>query len=198
MIHEMIIVATLSIIVAIARKRKISNLENIRIKGLGFFILSLLVQSGSVFIAGKWNNSEFGILIKDYFEWIHCISYQLILIGIALNLQKRYMKVFFLGTVMNFTVILFNVMRMPVKIPVGMENSWENFVFLNSSKDLIHIIMDENTRLKFLGDIFILKKPYPFIKAISLGDILLLIGFFDLIQKETLPQNNCSNIKKPV
>jgi len=197
MIHEMIIIAALSLFVAVLRKRKISNLENIRIKGLGFFILSLMVQSGSVFIAVNWSNSEFGTLINNYFEWIHCISYQLILIGIALNLEKRYMKVFFIGTVMNFTVILFNGMKMPVKIPIGMENSWENFVFLSSSRDLIHILMDENTRLKFLGDIFILKKPYPFTKAVSLGDILLLIGFFDLIQRETLPTNNGSKIKKP-
>jgi hypothetical protein len=197
MIHEMIIIAALSLIVAVLKKRKISNLENIRIKGLGFFILSLLVQSGSVFIASNWSNSEFGILIKDYFDWIHCISYQLILIGIALNIEKRYMKVFFIGTVMNFTVILLNGMKMPVKIPLGMESSWENFVFLSSSRDLIHIIMDENTRLKFLGDIFIFKKPYPFTKAVSLGDFFLLIGFFDLIQMETLPKNNIGKIKKP-
>ncbi len=188
MIHEMIIIAIISISIALIRKRKISNLENIKIKGLGFFILSLLVQNGSIFIVSKYSETSIGMFINDYFTWIHCFSYQLILIGIALNLEKNYMKIFFIGTVMNFTVILFNGMQMPVRLPLEMKNSWENFLYLNSSKDLIHTLMDNDTRFKLLGDIIILRNPYPFTKVISLGDVALLIGFFDLIQEETLPQ----------
>ncbi len=185
MIQELIITALISIAVAYFRNKDISTLENINIKGLGFFIFSFIIQSGGVYIALNYGTSKIGSFINEYFIWIHCISYQLILIGIVLNLEKKYMKIFFLGTLLNFTVILFNGMKMPVRLPLDINNAWENFILLNSSRDLIHTIMNGNTRLNFLGDIFVLKDPYPFTKAVSIGDILLLLGFFFMIQEES-------------
>jgi len=185
MIQELIIVGLISISVAYFRNKNISNLENIQVKGLGFFIFSLIIQSGGVYVALNYGSSDIGSLINEYFIWIHCISYQLILIGIALNLEKKYMKIFFFGTLLNFTVILFNGMKMPVRVPMDMANSWENFLYLNDSKDLIHTLMNTSTKLNFLGDIFILKEPYPFKKAVSIGDMFLLVGFFVMIQEET-------------
>src|SRR6056297_2561891 len=184
MIQELIVVGLISIFAAYFRNKDISTLENINIKGLGFFIFSLIIQSGGVYIALNYGSSKIGSFINEYFIWIHCISYQLILIGIVLNLEKKYMKIFFLGTLLNFIVILFNGMKMPVRLPLDMVNAWENFIYLNSSRDLIHTIMNSNTRLNFLGDIFVLKDPYPFTKAVSIGDILLLLGFFFMIQEE--------------
>ena len=184
MIQELIIISVISAVVAYFKNKDISTLENVEIKGLGFFILSFLIQSGGVYVALNYGDTKIGSLINYYFIWLHCISYQLILIGIALNLEKRYMKIFFVGTLLNFTVIIFNGMKMPVRLPLDMTNAWENFIYLNSSKDLIHTIMNSNTRLNFLGDIFVLKDPYPFTKAVSIGDILLLLGFFFMIQEE--------------
>ncbi len=185
MIQELIITGFISTAVAYFRNKDISTLENIKIKGLGFFIFSLLMQSGGVYIALNYTSTNIGSFINEYFIWIHCISYQLILIGIVLNLEKTYMKIFFFGTVLNFTVILFNGMKMPVRLPLDISNAWENFIVLNSSRDLIHTIMNSNTRLNFLGDIFVLKDPYPFTKAVSIGDIFLLLGFFFMIQEES-------------
>lgn len=185
MIQELIIIAFISMGIAYFRKKDISTLENIKIKGLGFFILSLLMQSGGVYLALNYNHWILGNFLKEHFIWVHCISYQIILIGISLNLEKNYMKVFFTGTLLNFTVILLNGMKMPVRLPLDMANAWENFVYLNSSKDLIHTLMNNNTRLNFLGDILVLRDPYPFTKAVSIGDILLLLGFFLMVQEET-------------
>jgi len=185
MIQELIVVGLISIFAAYFRNKDISTLENIKIQGLGFFIFSLIIQSGGVYIALNYGSSKIGSFINEYFIWIHCISYQLILIGIVLNLEKKYMKIFFLGTLLNFIVILFNGMKMPVRVPLNMANSWENFVYLKDNKDLIHILMSSSTKLNFLGDIFILKDPYPFKKAVSIGDIFLLVGFFVMIQEET-------------
>src|SRR6056297_2056571 len=126
MIQELIIVGLISISVAYFRNKNISNLENIQVKGLGFFIFSLIIQSGGVYIALNYGSSDIGSFINEYFIWIHCISYQLILIGIVLNIEKRYMKIFFLGTLLNFTVILLNGMKMPVRLPPDINNAWEN------------------------------------------------------------------------
>jgi hypothetical protein len=196
MIQELIIIALISLGIAYFRKKDVSTLENIKIKGLGFFILSLLIQSGGVYLALNYNDWVVGNFLKEHFIWLHCISYQLILIGIALNLEKNYMKIFFVGTLLNFTVILLNGMKMPVRLPLDMANAWENFVYLNSSKDLIHTLMDTSTRLNFLGDIFVLRDPYPFTKAVSIGDILLLLGFFIMVQEETSPKENINDQQK--
>jgi len=196
MIQELIAILLLSIAVAYFRNKDISTLEDIKIKGLGFFIFSFIIQSGGVYIALNYGNTIIGGLINEYFIWIHCISYQLILIGIVLNIEKRYMKIFFLGTLLNFTVILLNGMKMPVRLPPDINNAWENFIVLNSSRDLIHTIMNGNSRLNFLGDIFVLKDPYPFTKAVSIGDIFLLLGFFFMIQEESKFKTRIKNQQK--
>src|SRR6056297_3049633 len=103
MIHEAVIIATISVFIALVRNKDISTLEKVKIKGLGFFIVSFLIQTVGVYIAANYNESSIGSLIEKYFVWIHCISYQLILIGLALNFKKTYMKIFFIGTILNFT-----------------------------------------------------------------------------------------------
>jgi hypothetical protein len=86
---------------------------------------------------------------------------------------------------LNFIVILFNGMQMPVRIPPEYARAWENYIYLISGKDLIHTVMTTETRFSFLGDILMLKKPYPFNKTISIGDVFLLLGYGKFILEES-------------
>ncbi|MBV1758829.1 MAG: DUF5317 domain-containing protein [Dethiosulfatibacter sp.] len=185
MIHELIITIFISLLIVVLRKRKISNLIDIEIKGLPLFVASFLLQFISGLIVKNYYATTIGQFIYTFFPYIHSLSYQLILIGIVLNIEKNYMKLFLIGTLMNFTVILFNGMKMPVRIPPEYPFSWENYSYLAYGKDLIHTALTKDTRLKFLADIIILNDPYPFNKTISIGDIFLLIGFGWFIQEET-------------
>lgn len=185
MLHELIIVLTVSLIIAVFRKRKIINIENTEIKGLSFFAASFFLQFISNILFSRFSEGIVGVYIYSFFPIIHCLSYQLILIGAVINFEKNYMKIFFTGTMLNFIVILFNGMKMPVKIPLEHSSSWENYSYLAYGKDLIHTIMTEDTKFKFLADIIILDSPYPFKKTISIGDIFLLLGFGWFIQEET-------------
>lgn len=185
MIHELIITILISLIIVILRKRKISSLVDVEIKGLPLFAASFFLQFISGIIVKNSNDTTIGQYVYTFFPYIHSMSYQLILIGIVLNIEKNYMKLFLIGTLMNFTVILFNGMKMPVRIPQNYPFSWENYSYLAYGKDLIHTALTTDTRLKILADIIILNDPYPFNKTISIGDIFLLFGFGWFIQEET-------------
>lgn len=185
MIHELIIVLFISLIIVVIGKRKISRLIDVEIKGLPLFAVSFLLQFISGVVVKNFNDTTIGQYVYTYFPYIHSLSYQLILIGIVLNIEKHYMKLFLIGTLMNFTVILFNGMKMPVRIPPEYPFSWENYSYLAYGKDLIHTALTKDTRLKILADIIILSDPYPFNKTISIGDVFLLFGFGWFIQEET-------------
>lgn len=185
MIHELIIIIVISLIIVAFQKRKISSLVDVEIKGLPLFALGFLLQFTSGIVVKNFNDTAIGHYVYTFFPYIHSLSYQLVLIGIMLNIEKNYMKVFFIGTLMNFIVILANGMKMPVRIPPEYPFSWENYSYLVYGKDLIHTALTKDTRLKFLADIIILEEPYPFTKTISIGDIFLLLGFGWFIQEET-------------
>src|SRR5665647_2860832 len=122
MVQELIIIIIISVFVAIIRKRNLSTIINVEIKGLALFVASFLLQFISVFVVNNLSDTGFELLISSYFPIIYCISYQL----------------FFIGTMLNFLVILFNGMKMPVKIPQNYEYAWENYSYLMYGKDLIH------------------------------------------------------------
>jgi hypothetical protein len=171
MIHEILLVLALSLVVVFVRKQKLKNLIAVNIKGLAIFAASFFLQFLAILITTYFTDFFLSGYIHEYFSFIHCISYQLLLIGMVLNIEKHYMRILFLGTLLNFLVIMLNGMKMPVYIPMGYENAIENIQYLQSGKDLIHTAMTEDTVLRILGDIIVLSHPYPFPKTISIGDI---------------------------
>ncbi len=190
MIHEILLVLALSLVVVFVRKQKLKNLIAVNIKGLAIFAASFFLQFLAILITTYFTDFFLSGYIHEYFSFIHCISYQLLLIGMVLNIEKHYMRILFLGTLLNFLVIMLNGMKMPVYIPMGYENAIENIQYLQSGKDLIHTAMTEDTVLRILGDIIVLSHPYPFPKTISIGDILLIIGFGWFVQEETQDKEN--------
>ncbi|SHJ03012.1 hypothetical protein SAMN02745751_01597 [Dethiosulfatibacter aminovorans DSM 17477] len=186
MSHEVLITLILSMAIALAGKQyDLKKISKVKIKGLALFPASFFLQYLSMFIVERYGATTAGLLVLEHFKWIHLLSYQLLLIGVVLNIKKRYMKILFIGTMLNFIVILFNGMQMPVRIPPEYAKAWENHIYLISGKDLVHTVMTEDTRFSYLGDIIMLKKPYPFNKTISIGDIFLLLGYGKFMLEES-------------
>jgi len=185
MLHELVGVLIISTLIALLRGHKISSLSNTEIKGLWIFFMVFIIQFSSLFITENFSGHWFSSYIVIYFPYIHCISYQLLLACAVINFDKKYMRILFVGILLNFIVILFNDMKMPVRIPLESSNAWENYSYLQYGSDLIHTTMTKNTRFKFLADIIILDYPYPFKKIISIGDLVLIAGFGWFIQEET-------------
>ena len=59
---------------------------------------------------------------------------------------------------------------------------------LKSKTYVLHSLLNEGTKLKFLTDIIPLPSPYPRPRVLSVGDIIMAIGIFLLIQ--------CSMVKR--
>ena len=59
----------------------------------------------------------------------------------------------------------------------------DNMIAIRDGKIITHTLMNDNTALKFLGDIFVLPKPYPRPKIFSIGDVFMALGIFIYIQE---------------
>lgn len=187
MFIEIILVSVFSLLILLLRNGKplISKI-NIEIKGYKLLIAMAVIEITAVFLSKRFPDAAlFRILSMSWLIYLPIIAVSL------LNIKKHYMKLFLAGTLLNFTAIVSNGFKMPVYINESIQNSLATKQYLESGMDLIHSLLTESTRFKYLCDIITLPPPYPFVKTVSIGDILLLCGIFLFIQIEF----NTSNIK---
>ncbi len=110
----------------------------------------------------------------------------LVLVGYGLY-QNRHLKSLYLvvlGLGLNTMVIVANSGHMPVSLSAlkraGVEG-WEDI--LKTRSDAVHSLLDEYTRLPFLGDVIPLP---PLGKAVSLGDLFILAGIAGVVVEGAL------------
>jgi hypothetical protein len=60
---------------------------------------------------------------------------------------------------------------------------------LKSKTYVIHSVLTEHSRLKFLADVIPLPPPYPRPRVLSVGDIIMAVGLFILIQRGMLKKS---------
>lgn len=171
MFYEIIIVTIISLILTYIRRGRFKLKNNLYLKGYKILIIIAAIEIIAVILYKKH-------LINNFILNINWIIYIVILIFTALNIKNTYMKLFFIGTLMNFLAILFNDFKMPVLIADSIANAEINRQFLLSGNDLIHSLLTDKTNFKILCDIIILPPPYPFAKTLSIGDLFLLTGVF--------------------
>ncbi|NMA87147.1 MAG: DUF5317 domain-containing protein [Tissierellia bacterium] len=168
MIVEIII---LSLVIGKVKKGKIKNLNQIYIRGWYLLIIAFLLEiiSLRVFV----NN----------FSSIQILIYIILIFILLLNINIKGMKTMAIGSILNFIPIIANNGRMPVsKSALIKAKLHSQLSLLENNKILTHVLADDSTRLYFLSDIIPILKPYPFPKVISIGDIVLSIGIFLLVQ----------------
>ncbi|HLS52641.1 MAG TPA: DUF5317 domain-containing protein [Tissierellaceae bacterium] len=173
----------ISILVAKLRKGRLENLEKVGFKGRYLLLMAAATQlTMSLFKKIGFNIEGSGII--NWFFLFHFMSYVLILVAITLNIEKRSMKLFLIGVILNFLVIFANGGKMPVSIE-GIKgiNKRDSIELLISDFDIKHKSIDENTRLIYLADIILIPKPYPLPKVLSVGDLFLMGGFFLFMQE---------------
>lgn len=170
-----------SLIIGKIRKGKFRNFESFELKGWYLFIIGFLLEVSANII--RSNDTKFNSFLDKNFIFIHLTSYSLIFIGLYLNRNRKSMYVIFLGTLLNFVCIMLNYGRMPISLEMLQLTGLVEPNAVNVTLDLTHSLVNENTKLLFLCDIIPLAKPYPLPKVISIGDILLAIGAFWLLQE---------------
>ncbi len=156
-----------SIVVGLIRKGNIKNFALIHFRGISFLFVAFFIQ-----ILLDW----FGILVWG--NWglvIHLSTYMMLFYFFKIN-KENLNLLLPLGTFLNFMVILFNQGAMPVKTTYIPEEA-----IANLADSVTHTIMTIQTKLPFLGDIIYVR--WPMQQMISVGDIIMNIGIFLLVQK---------------
>lgn len=72
--------------------------------------------------------------------------------------------------------------RMPVSAEAALVLDPQYIELLKEGLYAKHALLDESTRLAFLGDIIPVTDPYPRSQVISIGDVIMNIGIFLFIQ----------------
>ena len=171
----------LSLIIAVIRGGKIGRLGDLRLRKVWLiFVPGVLI--GLLYlrhIPGLEFVSRAALVT-------HIAAYAMLLALIWLNRRQAGMAIVGLGALLNFAAIVFNGGQMPVSYEaarrVGMQKVFESGVAVRHVRD------SADTRLYYLSDIIPAPSP-PFLApaVISVGDILLCVGLFILIQRVTCP-----------
>ncbi|WP_312831398.1 DUF5317 domain-containing protein [Sedimentibacter saalensis] len=178
MISEIILISILSILIAIliliATKKSpdITN-QNFEIKGYKLLILTAVIEITAQFLFKRFPSSS--LLRYLSLSWL---IYFAIFYVAAINIKKSYMMLFFIGTLLNFIAIASNGFKMPVFVSDVLGDFEAKRLYLQTGQDLIHSLLTDKTKFKFLCDIITIPSPYPFSKTISVGDVFLLAGVF--------------------
>lgn len=190
MIAESIII---SLVAGKLRKGKILKIFDSKIKGWYLFIIAVILEFSSMYIYNE-NIYDLGAYINDYFMFIQGTVYMLVLVGLILNFRYKSLIIVFLGTILNLLVILINGGKIPVSIEaLKYANLAGKIKLLEGGEILTQTISTEITKLAFLGDIIPIPYPNMMAKVISIGDIIIAIGIFVLIQKIMVNKNTFGN-----
>lgn len=154
-----------AVIIGYILKGNIKNLENVDIKGVYLVFISFFIEFIIIISIRK---GFFNIGIFTYI--LDFIMYILLATFTYFNRKNKYIVLMAVGFLLNAIPIFLNGGVMPVSAKAAETAG----LTLNISKEGLYTLINENTRLWFLGDII----PLTFLRhfAISIGDIIAEIG----------------------
>ncbi|MFB5762322.1 DUF5317 domain-containing protein [Paenibacillus medicaginis] len=159
-------------------RQGLTGLSHIRLVAGWIFPLLLLVQLGIFYLQ---EDSAFLASINGY---LFMAVYVAGLVFLWLNRHQPGFLIILIGVFLNFLVMAVNGGRMPVSLTASYVLG-PYYVELLQSGEVIskHFMMNDSTRLSFLGDIIPLSAPYPRTQVISVGDVVMNVGIFLFIQR---------------
>ncbi|MEW6723755.1 MAG: DUF5317 domain-containing protein [Bacillota bacterium] len=114
--------------------------------------------------------------------YLHLLSYLPLAYFLMGNRRKPGIMTIALGMMLNLLPITANGGKMPVSAAALQAAGLPDWVEALAAGHATHTLINETTGLAFLGDVLYLPRQYPLAAAISIGDIVLAIGIFVLIQ----------------
>ncbi len=122
---------------------------------------------------------------------IHLLSYAVLIAFAVANWREWGIVVMGIGMALNVIVITLNGGFMPTTVAklrqAGLESSAATFAACRTAgQDACthanNVLMDEGTRLGWLGDVLATPSWLPFANVFSVGDALLMIGLLAYLQ----------------
>jgi len=169
---------TLGIVVGIILKGKVSNILNLKFEKVWIILLAFMIQVTAQILGYR----GFDVITGNIFLIQACV-FCLLFLGFWFNRQYLGILVIGAGGFLNAVVMMLNGGKMPVSLDVlASANLTEAIDMLKSGLDNKHAIINESTRLGFMADtIFIPGFPGLLMRIVSIGDLIVIAGFFLLL-----------------
>jgi hypothetical protein len=175
--------AFLVLLVAVARGGDIRQLAHVRLRFGWVPLIALLLQV--VIFSSAWDNSRFATLTPI----LYVTSMLLLAVVISLNWRLPGFALIGVGVLSNALVIALNGGRMPASLgavtAAGLQDVAIKAGAVGSAAN--SILIDPQTRLPFLADVFAIPRWVPLANVLSVGDILIAIGavwfFFGVVRR---------------
>ena len=158
-------ILVLSFIIALIRGGRPAPFD---VKRPSLVILAVALQVAAIFVPH---------LVSQSFI---LLSYVALAAGLISNSERTSMRLILVGVLLNVIVIAANYGRMPVSLSAA-AHVGVNIAPLVSNTDFKRVAMSDDTRFNFLGDVIFV--PYPLRRVVSLGDIVIAVGAFTLVQE---------------
>lgn len=171
----------LAIIIGYIRKGKLSNLEDLPLKGWPLIVVGMLIYIFQISIL-RFSDGNIAHIVLINLKWFQIASNIALIAGLLISSRDPGYLISSLGILLNMIVAFVNGGRMPVS-PTALEKLrlFEQLSVLQAGGTSVHQLLDETTKLYLLSDVV----PIPIItpKAVSLGDLFLSVGIFLIIHK---------------
>jgi len=136
---------------------------------------ALIITSFFIQAALPWLTSS---VFSPFSLFLLVFSYLLLTFALIVNRKQLGFMVATVGILLNLLVITVNG-----GMPVSSAGFNESEVFhLESRIDGVHTLLDGATRLPWLADVIQVPLPSPFGGLASIGDVILGVGMFIIIQ----------------
>ncbi len=128
--------------------------------------------------------------VREAAPYLYPSAYYLLLLCFALNWRAPGVPWLAAGSLGNMVVILANGGKMPVDgqalIALGCQHYVDVFA---SGQSLTNTIIGPSTKLPWLADVIIGSPPFSTPTLFSVGDVLLAVGVFLLVQRTMVPKS---------
>lgn len=171
----------LSVVIGFTRKGSLRNLGRIPLRHFYLFCVPFLLfaaVSGIALSAGQKS-------LMPYIRIADIGQHAVLLIAIFLNLHMREMWMVAAGTFSNFAALAANGGAMPVSMDALKSAGLAGVL---GTQPVRHALLTPETRLKPLTDVIPVHTFSPFLsQVVSVGDLLIAVGLFILIQHYMCP-----------
>ncbi len=118
----------------------------------------------------------------------HLLSYAMVVAFLVLNLRVPGFWLAGVGVVTNVLAIFSNGGRMPVSLEAWRATGSDPGVITRAGGYNNNVLAGAHTHLAWLGDIFALPPTVPFATALSIGDVLIVIGMTAFVYRSCMPR----------
>ena len=171
----LLLVVAISLVIGFLSGGSLKPVSGLRIRYLALLVAAVVVQMA--IFTPILGTRQF---IHETGPYIYIATLLVTLFVMFNNRQIPGMTVIMLGAFLNALVIIANGGYMPSPASALREAGRLDYVQCNNpDKDCIlsnSTVADDDTRLRFLGDVIAMPDSFPLANVISLGDIVIAIG----------------------